>query len=158
MQVNRSLKHPDALVATWFGSGLAPVAPGTFGSAATFPPALAIAVAAGAPGLLAAAAVVFALGLWAAERYVRETGNPDPKEVVIDEVAGQLLPLAVAPLGLAPWLAAFLLFRVFDILKPWPCDYLDRTLHGGFGVMADDIAAGVYAAICMLGLTQLGVW
>ena len=156
--MNRSLRHPDALLATWFGAGLAPVAPGTFGSAAVFPLAYVVWLAGGPAGLLIAAALIFAVGLWAAERYVAMTGRPDPKEVVIDEAACQLLPLAVAPFEILPWLAAFLLFRAFDILKPWPCNYLDRTFHGGFGVMADDFAAGLYAAFCMFLLAQLGAW
>ncbi len=158
MLINRSLKHPDALLATWFGSGLFPMGPGTAGSLAAYPLAYAVAAAWGPAGLLAAAAAVFAIGLWAADAYVRATGNPDPKEVVIDEVASQMLPLAVVPFEIAPWVAAFVAFRFFDILKPWPCSALDRKLHGGVGVMADDFAAGVYAALVMYGLTALGVW
>lgn len=158
MALKRGLRHGDALLATWFGAGLAPWAPGTVGSAAALPLGYAVALAGGAPGLLAAAAAIFAIGVWAAASYGRATGRSDPKEVVIDEVAGQLLPLAVVPIGLAPWAAAFLFFRLFDILKPWPCSYLDRRLHGGFGVMADDVAAGVYAAICVAALSEMGAW
>jgi len=153
----RSLRHPDALLATWFGVGLAPTAPGTFGSAAALPLGYAIALLAGAPGLLAASLAILALGVWAASAYGHATGISDPKEVVIDEVAGQLLVLAATPFTPLGWLAAFLLFRLFDILKPWPCSYLDRNLHGGVGVMADDMAAGAYGALVILGLAELGV-
>jgi len=158
MQVKRSLRHPDALLATWFGAGLAPKAPGTFGSLAVLPFGYLAAIAAGPAGLLALALLIFAIGLWAAERYVRQTGDPDPKEVVIDEAAAQLLPLAVAPVDPVAWLAAFLLFRLFDVLKPWPCNYLDRNFKGGVGVMADDGAAGLYALLCMVALAELGAW
>lgn len=158
MAVRRSLRHPDALLATWFGSGLAPKAPGTFGSAAALPLGLALVIYAGPIGVLIAAVAIFLIGVWAADAYSQATGADDPKEVVIDEVAGQLLPLALAPVGLLPWAAAFVLFRLFDILKPWPCSYFDRKMHGGLGVMADDIAAGVYAAACMAILAELGAW
>lgn len=154
----RSLKHPDALLSTWFGVGRAPVAQGTWGSLVTLPPAFLIAESAGAPSLLIAAAVLFAIGVWASGTYSRATGNPDPKEVVIDEVAAQLLPLTLAPPSLLGWAAAFALFRFFDILKPWPCSYIDRTFHGGIGVMADDMMAGVYATGCMAALGAMGVW
>ena len=156
--MKRSLKHPDALIGTWFGAGLAPVAPGTFGSAATFPLAVVVAIIAADIGLILAAILLTIVGYWAAETYVQATGDPDPKEIVIDEVAGQLLPLSIAPFDWLPWLAAFLLFRLFDIVKPWPCSYIDRNLHGGLGVMADDIAAGIYAAICLMALGYLGAW
>lgn len=158
MGVKRSLRRPDALIGTWFGAGLAPTAPGTFGSAAALPPAAVIAVLAGDVGLGVAALILAGVGIWAAETYVRATGDSDPKEIVIDEVAGQFMPLIVVPFDWLPWLAAFLLFRLFDILKPWPCSYFDRSVHGGFGVMADDIAAGLYAAIGVLVLGYLGAW
>ena len=149
---------PPVLLATWFGAGLAPVAPGTFGSAAALPLALLLVWLFGWPALLVAAAVIFVIGLWATGRYMALTGRQDPKEVVIDEVSAQMLPLIVAPLELLPWLAGFLLFRFFDVVKPWPCGYLDRTFHGGFGVMVDDFAAGLYALAVMILLGELGAW
>lgn len=158
MPVLRSLKHPDTLLSTWFGAGCSPWAPGTVGSAAVLPLAAVIVVGAGPVGLLVAAAILTVVGVWAAGRYIAETGKEDPGEIVIDEAAAQLLPLAVVPFEIMPWIAAFLFFRLFDILKPWPCSYLDRRFHGGFGVMADDIAAGLYAAVCMMGLEFLGAW
>ena len=90
-------------------------------------------------------AAVFWLGLWAADRYMRAVGVHDPGAIVVDEVAGQWLTLAVAPLDPLAYLAGFLLFRVFDVLKPWPAGWLDRRVGGAFGVMIDDIAAAAYA-------------
>jgi len=131
--------------ATWFGAGLLPWAPGTWGSLLALPFAWALAAAGGAWLLLAAAALVFGLGLWAADRYMRAVGVHDPGAIVVDEVAGQWLTLAVAPLDPLAYLAGFLLFRVFDVLKPWPAGWLDRRVGGAFGVMIDDIAAAAYA-------------
>jgi phosphatidylglycerophosphatase A len=131
--------------ATWFGAGLLPWAPGTWGSLLALPFAWALMAAGGVALLLAAAALVFALGLWAADRYMRAVGLHDPGAIVIDEVAGQWLTLAVAPLDPLAYLAGFLLFRIFDVLKPWPASWLDRRVGGAFGVMIDDIAAAVYA-------------
>ena len=105
--------------------------------------------------LLAAAALVFALGLWAADRYMKAVGLHDPGAIVVDEVAGQWLTLAVAPLDPLAYLAGFLLFRIFDVLKPWPAGWLDRRVGGAFGVMIDDIAAAAYAGGA---LTVLVTW
>lgn len=152
---------PSSLLATWFGSGLLPGAPGTWGSLAALPFALAILWLGGPWTLLAATIAVFALGLWAAGVYGRIMGVKDPGMIVIDEVAGQwlvLFVLAMRPEGLS-WrevLLAFLLFRLFDTFKPWPVSWADRHLKGAFGIMADDILAAVYAAL--LGLAILWFW
>jgi phosphatidylglycerophosphatase A len=97
-----------------------------------------------------------ALGGWAAEHYVREHGVSDPSECVIDEVAGQFIACAFAPRTLLGFTLAFLLFRVMDILKPWPI-YLAERLPGGLGIVADDIIAGVFAGLIILILVQLHV-
>ncbi len=145
--------HPATLLATWFGSGLLRVAPGTCGSLAALPFAAAF-VLLGGPWLLAlATAAAFALGLWASARYVVAGGQPDPGAVVIDEVAGQWLALIPLPLDPGLYLLAFLAFRLFDIVKPWPVGWADRSLSGGFGIMADDILAGIYA-----GAVAFGAW
>ena len=144
--------HPATLLATWFGSGLLRVAPGTCGSLAALPFAAGM-VLLGGPWLLAAATVAaFAAGLWASARYVEAAGQADPGAVVIDEVAGQWLALVALPLDPLLYLLAFLAFRLFDILKPWPVGWADRRLHGGFGIMADDILAGVYAGAVVYGV------
>ncbi len=143
------LRHPAALVATWFGSGLLPKMPGTWGSAAALPFAAALAWV-GGPWLLAGAAVVvFVIGVWASDLYARRLGRDDPGSIVVDEVAGQWLTLVPVALDLKYYLLAFVLFRLFDILKPWPVSLADRKLKGGFGIMADDILAAGYAAVLL---------
>ena len=149
-------------VATCVGVGFITPGPGTWGSLAALPPAVLVLWLAGAWGLTAATLAVSVLGILTSGRYVRVTGQKDPPEVVIDEVAGQwltLLPFAF----LANWThwylwpLGFALFRLFDVIKPWPCDNLER-LPEGFGVMCDDLMAGLYAALAMtLAILLLGV-
>ena len=139
--------HPIALLATWFGSGLLPKAPGTWGSLAALPFAYGIYLWTGTFGLVVATVLVFVIGVWASGRYANAKENSDPGEVVIDEVAGQWLALIPAIGILWYYPVAFVAFRIFDILKPWPVGWLDRHLKGGLGIMADDIAAGIYAAL-----------
>lgn len=143
-----------SLLATWFGAGRLPWAPGTWGSLFALPVAWPL-LALGGPGLLlVATAVVFALGLWASDRYMKAVGLHDPGAIVIDEVAGQWLTLAVAPLDPLAFLLGFVLFRVADVLKPWPANWLDRRVGGAFGVMIDDVAAAVYAG----GVLAIVIW
>lgn len=137
--------HPVSLIATWFGCGLLPGAPGTWGSLAALPFAWAIGSLAGAWGLLCAIIAMFALGTWAAARYTRAAGLKDSQNIVIDEVAGQWLALLLVPLNPLAYIAAFVLFRIFDIWKPWPANWADRNIPGGFGIMLDDMIAGAYA-------------
>ncbi len=141
------LSHPATLIATGLGIGLLPKAPGTWASLAALPVGWLIQTEFGAAGLLIAAAVTFAAGWWAAAWIAEASGIFDPGFVVIDEIAGQLLILAGAPLDWRFYLAAFLLFRLFDIWKPFPINWLDRTVKGGFGIMLDDVAAALYALI-----------
>ncbi|MEQ8227296.1 MAG: phosphatidylglycerophosphatase A [Rhodospirillales bacterium] len=145
-----SFFHPASLVATVFGAGLSPVAPGTVGSLVALPAAWLIHVTAGPLALLVATAAVFLVGWWASSVYVGKTGFEDPGAVVVDEVAGQWLVLAVAPLDIWYFAAAFVLFRLFDIAKPWPVSWADGRIKGGFGVMFDDILAGLYGAAVLL--------
>ncbi|MEK9725410.1 MAG: phosphatidylglycerophosphatase A [Rhodospirillaceae bacterium] len=143
------------LLATWFGSGWLPVAPGTWGSLAALPCAWIIVQAGGVPALAAATVLVTAVGWWAAEAYVRELGGDDPGPVVIDEVAGQWLTLLVvaAPDPLRYGIG-FALFRLADIVKPWPASWADKRLHGGLGIMLDDVFAGVYAAAALWAIDR----
>jgi phosphatidylglycerophosphatase A len=142
------------LLATWFGAGRLPWAPGTWGSLFALPLAWPLLTLGGPWLLLVAAALVFALGLWASDRYMKAVGLHDPGAIVIDEVAGQWLTLAVAPLDPLAFLLGFVLFRVADVLKPWPAGWLDRRVGGAFGVMIDDVAAAVYAG----GILALVIW
>jgi phosphatidylglycerophosphatase A len=137
--------HPASLIATWFGSGYLPKVPGTWGSLASLPFAAVIVLAGGPWALLAAAVAVFLAGLWASGVYAARSGAEDPQAVVVDEVAGQWL--AIVPVALDPpfYAVAFLLFRVFDIVKVWPAGLVDRRLKGAPGIMLDDVVAGLYA-------------
>lgn len=145
--------HPVCLTSTFFGCGLLPFAPGTWGSAAALPIAWMVRDQFGVVALLAVTAVVFLAGLWASTIYVRRTSEADPSPIVIDEVAGQMLVLAVAPLQWDWFLAGLVLFRIFDIVKPWPVSWAERRFRNGFGVMADDVLAALYAG----GLLYLAV-
>ncbi|HXY98430.1 MAG TPA: phosphatidylglycerophosphatase A [Stellaceae bacterium] len=147
--------HPATLIATWFGAGLLPWFPGTWGSLAALPFAWAIAWLFGPRALLIATAGLFFIGWWAAHRVVRASGAADPGSVVVDEVAGQWLTLVVTPPDAVGYVAGFLLFRLCDILKPWPARWIDQHRHGGFGIMADDIIAAFYAATALLLLLLL---
>ena len=151
--MNRSAR----LLASWFGAGYLPIAPGTWGSLGALPLAYLLAATAGAWGLAAGAVVIFVVGLWATARILRPGGLKDPADVVIDEVAGQLVALMPVALDLRWWPAAFLLFRAADIWKPWPAGAAER-LHGALGVMADDAIAGLYAALAVLALVLLAGW
>ena len=142
-----SLDDPWILMATWFGSGYLPKAPGTWGSLAALPFAWVILEHFGPPALLAAVVVVFGVGIVAADRFMAKAGEDDPGAVVIDEVAGQWLTLTLVPLDPLWFALGFVAFRCFDILKPWPIRVLERRFKQGFGVMIDDIAAGALALI-----------
>lgn len=147
--------HPAALLSTWFGAGLLPVAPGSWGSLAALPFAW-LMLAFGSPRLLfVAAVVVFLLGWWATSIYMRHTDATDPQEVVVDEVSAQWLTLVFAdPARWWHWLLGFALFRFFDIVKPWPANLLDRRA-GALAVMADDTVAAGYALVAFAAVAFL---
>jgi phosphatidylglycerophosphatase A len=145
------------IIATFFYVGLLRPAPGTWGSLAALPVAWALYMLGGPWLVLIATVLVCGAGYWATDRETRGAADPDPSEIVIDEVAGQwiaLLPVLfgawnnnVPVLALWPgWVAAFVLFRAFDILKPGPVGWADRK-HGPMGVMLDDVIAGALAAV-----------
>jgi phosphatidylglycerophosphatase A len=145
-------------LATCFGIGWIPIAPGTFASAAALPFGWALAMA-GWPAVAAGAVAATAIGIWASDKHARKVQVYDPSECVIDEVAGQWFALVPIPLMAhadhwRPYLAAFLLFRLFDIFKPWPISAGER-LPGGLGVMMDDVLAGIAAAILVYGMLVL---
>ncbi|MES1991079.1 MAG: phosphatidylglycerophosphatase A [Pseudomonadota bacterium] len=136
-------------IATWFGSGLIPKAPGTWGTLAAIPFAFVIIGSAGPFALLIAAIIAFIIGVWAAGAYATTTGKPDPSDVVIDEVAAIWLVLAFVPVSFVGWFIAFAVFRFFDVVKPWPVSLADAKLKGGFGIMADDIIAALYTLLIL---------
>ncbi|WP_169569156.1 phosphatidylglycerophosphatase A [Sneathiella limimaris] len=137
--------HPATILSTWFWSGLSPKAPGTVGSLAALPFGFVILVYGGQIHLLLATVVVFLLGTFTTHIYVTRTGKSDPKEVVIDEVAGQWLAILVAGTSPLALLLGFLFFRLFDIWKPWPISWMDKNIKGAIGVMLDDLVAGLFA-------------
>lgn len=144
-------------LATFGGAGLFPVAPGTAGSAASF--------VIWAPVVLldtswwfrlSLVLLVFFVGIPACDHASRAFQTNDPKQAVIDEVAGQGLTLLLAPALPSQLMVGFLFFRLFDVLKPWPIRWIDRQVHGGLGVMLDDMLAGLFALICMVILERWG--
>ena len=145
---------PAHLLATWFGIGYAPVAPGTWGSLAALPFAWGIAALAGSWALVPAAALLFLAGWAASNRVVASSRSSEPQIIVVDEVVGQWLTLAVAPLDPLAYALGFVLFRAADILKPWPAGWADRQVKGGLGVMLDDALAALYSG----GLLWLALW
>ncbi|MGY6635357.1 MAG: phosphatidylglycerophosphatase A family protein [Alkalilacustris sp.] len=156
---------PARAIATVAGVGLLRPAPGTWGTVAALPMAWAIHAAAGFPGLAVATGLVTLLGWWAVTQAARGLSDPDASEFVIDEVAGMWLALWPVSLGawlqgvdvlaLWPgWVAAFVLFRLFDIWKPGPIGRADR-MRTPWGVMADDLLAGIAAALGVAGLAVL---
>lgn len=153
-----SLRHPAALIATWFGTGLLPFMPGTWGSLAALPFAWEIRSHTGALGLSIAAMLLFLLGWWAAAQVATASGRTDPGFVVVDEVAAQWLVLVAAPLDPRAYAAGFLLFRLFDITKPRPIGSVERNVGGGLGIMLDDVVAAFYALVLLaIGEGALGV-
>jgi phosphatidylglycerophosphatase A len=142
-------------LATAFGIGYVPFAPGTFGSAVGL---IVWALLPSSPTAQAAAILVtFAAGAWAGSVAERHFGGTDPGPVVIDEVMGMLVTLFMHPVGWGGVLAGFLLFRAFDVLKPYPADRLEQ-LPGGLGVMADDLMAAVYANLVLWGFLSVIAW
>jgi phosphatidylglycerophosphatase A len=141
---------PARILATWFGAGLAPKAPGTWGSIAALPFAWVIQSWGGSAALVLAAALLLLVGWAASERLVTATGIKDPQIIVVDEVVGQWLTLACGPVSIPAYVIGLLLFRAADITKPFPASWADRRVEGGLGVMLDDVLAAIYSG--------LGLW
>jgi phosphatidylglycerophosphatase A len=151
----RTLRDPVHFIAFGFGAGLAPYAPGTFGSVVG-------AVAAWwllELPLVARVAVVLGvvlLGIWVCGESARRLGRHDDQRIVLDEIAGVLLTsLAVVEKSFFALALVFVFFRFFDILKPWPIRDVDHSLHGGLGIMLDDLIAALYAAACVATIRVL---
>jgi phosphatidylglycerophosphatase A len=151
----RLLASPAGWLACGFGSGLTPKAQGTFGSLAALLPWLLLRDLS-VVAWLAIIVVTFAIGVWACDVSGRILGVADHRSIVWDEFVGQWI--ALLPALLAPWwavLSGFLLFRLFDVWKPWPIGWFDRRVKGGFGVMLDDVIAGIFAAIVLFAILYL---
>ncbi|MSO92093.1 MAG: phosphatidylglycerophosphatase A [Rhodospirillales bacterium] len=146
--------RPSVLLATWFGAGLLPKAPGTWGSLAALPFAWVLAAVAGPAGLGIALAAVVIAGLWSASVFARASGEKDCRQIVIDEVAGQWLTLLATPPDVLSYALGFALFRIADVFKPWPVSWADRAFKGGLGVMLDDLLAGAYAFLVLFVLSH----
>ena len=143
------------LLASYFGFGFSPFASGTVGSLMTLPLAFACAYYWGIQGIISVSVIAFVIGVIASKEVLKYTAH-DPSLIVIDETAGQLLSFAFIADSLyhnthawSIYLAGFALFRLFDITKPQPARYFDRKVLNAWGVMLDDIAAGIYAAIVL---------
>ena len=156
----------DWIIATWFGSGLLPIAPGTWGSLAAIPFAYLIFVYSGPYVLIFGTVALFSIGTWASNKVEKSAQKKDPGFIVVDEVVGQwiaLLPLPFIYNLVNPDIfyfffipitaVAFVAFRIFDIWKPWPVKNVDENVPGGLGIMLDDVIAGIYALVITSALT-----
>jgi phosphatidylglycerophosphatase A len=134
-----------------------PRAPGTAGSAVALPIAWLLFSVWGWPGVATGAVLFTVVGIWAAERAERYYGKHDCQKIVVDEIAGQLLTMVAVPSTIPNLLVGFGWFRLCDSLKPFPAGLIDRRVKGGFGVVLDDVAAGVQAAVLTAILHHLGL-
>ena len=148
------LSNPVHFLAFGFGSGLAPFAPGTFGTLAAIPLYL-LMQPLSLTMYLIVTAVVCVVGIWICDRSSEMLGVHDHSGIVWDEFAGYFVTMIAAPAGWLWVIIGFALFRLFDIWKPWPISVLDKQVHGGLGIMVDDILAGVFAAVCLQLLAYL---
>jgi len=149
--------HPAHFLSFGFGSGLSPVAPGTAGTLVAFPLYWLMQQWLSGTAILAVILLMLMVGVWACQYTGQALGVPDHGGIVWDEIVAFLLVLLFSPQTLPGYASAFLLFRLFDIWKPFPIRYADQHIHGGFGVMFDDLLAAVYALACLLLLVRWGV-
>jgi phosphatidylglycerophosphatase A len=149
------LAHPAHFIALGFGAGLAPVAPGTAGTVLAFPISVALSALLQPVHMVLLIAGLFWLGIWACARTARSLGVPDHAAIVWDEVVAFLLVLEFTPGGAAWQAGAFVAFRMFDVVKPWPIGDIDRRWKGGFGVMCDDLVAALYTVFVIATVKHL---
>ena len=148
------LRRLGVFIATCAHVGYAPVAPGTFGSGVGLVVYYLVRRQTSTAVELGAIALLLVVGLWSATEAEHHFGGIDPGPVVIDEVIGMLITLALHPVNVVGAIIGFFIFRVLDVVKPWPARRLE-LLPGGFGVVLDDVMAGVYGNLLMWGLVRL---
>ncbi len=148
------LRDPVHILAFGLGTGLSPVAPGTAGSLLGVVLAW-LTLDLGVPAQIGIALGMLAAGIWICGESAKRLGIHDHGGIVWDEIVGMYLVLIVTPFGLFPWILAFVLFRAFDIVKPWPIRDLDHRIKGGAGIMLDDLVAALYAALTLVFLGWL---
>ncbi|MGR5141747.1 phosphatidylglycerophosphatase A [Photobacterium sp. DNB23_23_1] len=153
-----NLKNPWHFLATGFGSGLSPVIPGTMGTVAAIPLYLLMAQLP-FTAYLVIIVVAALIGITICQKTSDDMGAHDHGSIVWDEFVGFWITMAIAPVVSWQWvLAGFVLFRFFDMVKPWPISWLDKHVHGGLGIMVDDILAGFMAMIALWGLGHWLGW
>lgn len=145
---NFRLANPIHFLALGFGSGLAPKAPGTFGTIAAIPVFLLSLYLSNLHNLLLIL-VMSVTGIYICGKAAKDAGVHDHGAIVWDEIVGFMITMYLMPVTWWSVLLGFALFRFFDIIKPWPISYIDKNCHGGLGIMLDDIAAGLAAWLCM---------
>jgi phosphatidylglycerophosphatase A len=150
-----AFSHPAHVIAFGAGAGLVPYAPGTAGTLVAWPIGWTLGGTLPAPAVLGLIVMFFALGIWACDVTGRKLGIPDHSAIVWDEIVAFLLVLAIVPRELAWQAAAFVLFRLFDIVKPPPIRYFERRYRDGFGVMFDDILAAAYTLMVLAVFKRL---
>lgn len=143
-----NLSNPIHFLALGFGSGLAPKAPGTFGTLATLP-ILWLMLPLSLVWYIAITTAMAVVGIYLCGKTAQDSGVHDHGAIVWDEIVGYLITMIGVAISWQSLLVGFLLFRFFDILKPWPISFLDKHVHGGLGIMLDDVAAGLAALVCM---------
>ena len=149
-----NLTNPIHFLALGFGSGCLPKAPGTFGTVAAIP-LYWLAQSLSLPDYGLITLVMLFVGIYLCDRTARDLGVHDHPAIVWDEIVGYFITMLAAPSGIGWILVGFVLFRIFDIFKPWPIRFIDRRVGGGFGIMLDDVLAGIYAWLILQALVWL---
>jgi len=147
-------RNPIHFLAFGFGSGAAPYAPGTFGTLAAVPIYFLL-LPLSPWAYLAVVLAITLVGIWLCHVTSRDLGVHDHAGIVWDEIAGYLIAMIAAPSGWQWVVAGFVLFRIFDIIKPWPIGWVDRRVHGGLGIMLDDVLAAVFAWVILQGAAYI---
>lgn len=153
--VKKVLGDLRCLFAFGFGSGLVPIAPGTLGTIVSIPLYLLLSTFLSLPFYIMAFLTLFFIGVFVCDYSEGYLGQKDPPGIVLDEMVGYLITMTAVPVSLETILLGFILFRIFDIVKPWPICWVDRTVDGGLGIMLDDVVAGLFSACLMQSLFSI---